>query len=100
MALSNAERQRLYRQRRHAGEAKVVYRKPKDQRSRGGRLREAVRTIITVREEYRQWRDSVPETLEASVTVELLDEVIEALDGIDLEGLAELRLPRGYGRDG
>ena len=100
MALSNAERQRRYRQRRRTGETKVVYRKPKGPRSRSARLKDAIETIITIREEYRDRRDSVPETLEDTATVALLEQVLEALDALELDSLAALELPRGYGRDG
>lgn len=101
MALSNAERQRRYRQRRRAGETKVVYRKPKGPRSRSARLKDAIETIITIREEYRDRRDSVPEALEEdTATVALLEQVLEALDALELDSLAALELPRGYGRDG
>lgn len=99
MALSNAERQRRYRQRRRDGAAKVVYRKPKGPRSRRERLQAAVETIIAIRDEYQDWRDSVPETLEGTATVERLDEALDQLNGLDLDGLAALDLPRGYGRD-
>ena len=88
MALSNAERQRRYRQRRRAGETKVVYRKPKGPRSRNARLKDAIETIITIREEYRDWRDSVPEALEDTATVALLEQVLEALDALELDSLA------------
>lgn len=100
MALSNAERQRRWRQRRRQGEAKIAYRTPKDRRSRARQLRDAAGEIIRIREECRAWREALPESLESSSTAEMLDEALETLDGIDLEALEDLDLPRGYGRDG
>ncbi len=100
MTLSNAERPRRYRRRRRAGAAKTAYRTPKDRRSRGPRLHDAIATILAIREEYRDGRQARPETLETTATAELLDQVLEALDDLDLDSLAELKLPRGFGRDG
>ncbi len=100
MTRSHAERQRRYRRRRRAGEAKTAYRTPKDRRSRGPRLHDALATILAIREEYRDGRQALPETLETTATAELLDPALEALDDRDLDSLAELELPRGFGRDG
>ena len=89
MARFHAERQRRYRLRRRAGAAKTTYRAPKDRRSRGPRLHDAIVTILALREEYRDGRQALPETRETTATAELLDPVLEALDDLDLDLLAE-----------
>ena len=81
MAKSNAERQR------------------RDRRSRPQQWRDALNTIIALRDAWQAWRDAMPETLEASPTAERLDEVLECLEEVDWEHLAALDLPRGFGRD-
>ncbi len=100
MALSNAERQRRFRQRRREGQPPAARRPPPDRRSRRQRLHDAIDAIIAIREEYRDWRNALPEALETTATAELLDQAVEALDDLDLEALAEQELPRGFGRDG
>lgn len=94
MALSNAERQRRYRERRRDGASPIRYRRPKDRRSRPQRWRDAVETLVALQAEYQDWLDALPEGLEDSVTAERLREICE----LDLESL-DVELPRGYGRD-
>ena len=55
------------------------------------RFMDGVDTLINLREEYREWREALP----LPPTAERLDDVIEALDALDLEGLASLDMPRG-----
>jgi hypothetical protein len=94
MALTNAERQRRYRQRRQKQEPLIRYRRPQDRRSRPQRWTEAVETLRTLQEEYREWLDNLPETLQDSP----LAEKLEAVCTLDLDEL-EVDLPRGFGRD-
>ena len=96
MALTNAEKQRRWRERRAAGMPVVRYvRAPEPRRSRPERWRAAVATLRELQESYQQWRDNLPESLEDSATAGLLDAVIEVdLDQLDVE------LPKGFGRDG
>ena len=96
MALTNAERQARYRERRQAGESRVRYRRLADRRSRPQRWDDAVRTLLALQDEYRAWRDALPASLAGSATAELLDEVCE----LDLSVLEAVELPRGFGRDG
>ena len=94
MALSNAQRQRRYRERRRDGAPPIRYRRPRDRRSRPQRWRDAVETLMALQAEYQDWLDALPEGLEDSSAAERLREICE----LDLESL-DVELPRGYGRD-
>jgi hypothetical protein len=94
MALSHAERQRRYRERRKAQQPPVHYRRPRDRRSRPQRWMDAVETLRELQEEYQEWLDNLPESLQSTALAEKLDEVCS----LDLEQL-DLDLPRGFGRD-
>ena len=94
-ALTNAERQRRYRERQSAGERPVRYRRPQDRRSRPQRWRDAVETLTTLQAEYQDWLDALPESMEDTPTAERLREICE----LDLAELAAIEPPRGYGRD-
>ena len=98
MALTNAERQRRFRERRNAGEpvrtVVAVPRTPKDRRPRPKRWTDAVDQLRTLQAEYEAWRDQMPESLADSKTAELLDGVCD----VDL-GALDVELPRGFGRD-
>ena len=96
MALTNAQRQARYRERRTAGESRVRYRRPADRRSRPQQWNDAVQTLLALQDQYRVWRDALPESLGGSATAALLDEVCE----LDLSVLEAVDLPRGFGRDG
>ena len=97
MALSNAERQRRFRERQKAqgGKPKVVYRDCKDRRSRPARWHDAVETLIELQDEYRDWHEALPDALRETPTGEALDAIFNA----DLDSLAEIEPPRGFGRD-
>jgi hypothetical protein len=62
---------------------------------RPARWAAAVTALLDLQEEYRAWLDSLPESLEASRTAEKL----QAIDDLDLDELAAIEPPRGYGRD-
>ncbi len=94
MALTNAERQARWRARRAAAEPVRTYRHPADRRARPQRWADAVATLQALQDEYRDWRDALPEALADSRTAELL----EAVCDLDLSEL-EIELPRGFGRD-
>ena len=96
MALTNAERQARYRERRQAGESRIRYRRPVDRRSRPQQWNDAVRTLLVLQDQYREWRDALPESLAESATAALLNEVCD----LDLSELEAVELPRGFGRDG
>lgn len=97
MALSGAERARLFRERRAAGAKVMAYRRPKDRRTRPQQWEDAVRTLLEVMDAYQEWRDSLPPGLEDSATAERLDAVLELRDQV--EQLEAVELPRGFGRD-
>ena len=75
MALTNAERQRRFRERRAAGEpvrTVAVARTPKDRRPRPKQWTDAVAVLRRLQGEYEAWRDGLPESLADSRTAELL----------------------------
>ncbi len=96
MALTNAERQARYRERRQAGAARIRYRRPADRRSRPQQWDDAVRTLLALQDQYREWREALPESLAGSATAGLLEQVCD----LDLSVLEDVELPRGFGRDG
>ena len=96
MALTNAERQARYRERRKAGESRVRYRRPTDRRSRPQQWNDAVQTLLALQDQYRAWRDALPQSLDGSATAGLLEQVCD----LDLSVLEAVELPRGFGRDG
>ena len=96
MALTNAERQRRFRERRRA--AVPVKQRPERPaarpKPRPARWTAAVAELRQLQAEYEAWRDGLPESLADSKTGQLLEGVCEVdLDAIDVE------LPRGFGRD-
>ncbi len=96
-ALSDAERQARYRARQLAkqGPAVVCYRRPADRRSRAQRWCDAVAELLALQSEYGAWSDSLPDSLHGSATAEALQAIID----LDLDDLAAIVPPRGYGRD-
>ena len=96
MALTNAERQRRYRERRAAGEPVRERPRPRPPRPkpRPARWAADLAELRTLQGEYVAWRDQLPEALAESKTAELLEGVCDVdLDAVDVE------LPRGFGRD-
>ena len=95
--LSNAQRQARHRARRQADQLLPVirYRRPKDKRSRAQRWCDAVAELLALQAEYTTWLEALPETLASTATAEALQTIVE----LDLEGLADIVPPRGYGRD-
>ena len=96
-ALSNAERQARYRASRLAQTASVIIRtrRPIDRRSRPQRWRDAVIELLNLQAEYADWLAVLPDSLHDSATADAL----EAIVALDLTALADIELPRGYGRD-
>jgi hypothetical protein len=95
--LSNAERQARYRARHETNKpAPVVrYRRPDDRRSRLRRWKDAVRELIDLQAEYAAWFDALPAGLRDTPTAEALREIID----LDLDVLAGVEPPHGFGRD-
>ena len=96
-ALSNAERQARYHARRQAAEGSPVirFRRVADRRSRPQRWRDAVAELIALQTGYVAWLDVLPASLHGTATAEAL----QAIADLDLEALAAIEPPRGYGRD-
>ena len=96
-ALSNAERQARYRARRQAEQPPPLlrYRRPTDRRSRAQRWRAAVAELLSLQDEYAAWYEALPDSLHDTATAEALQAIVE----LDLESLADITPPRGYGRD-
>ena len=96
MALTNAERQRRFRERRAAGEPVRERPRPRPPRPkpRPARWAAALAELRALQAEYEAWRDSLPESLADSRTAELLEGVLE----VDL-AVVDVDLPRGFGRD-
>ena len=93
MALTPAQRQRRFRERRAAG-VPVQPQRPARPKSRPARWAAALAELRTLRAEYQDWRDQLPEALADSRTAERLDEVC----ALDLDAL-DVDLPLGFGRD-
>src|ERR1035441_4460886 len=94
--LSNAERQARHRARQKTTQPQAVIKRPKaDRRGRVQRWDEAIAAMITIQAECAAWFDALPESLRDSATAAALQEIID----LDLEAIAAIRPPRGYGRD-
>lgn len=95
MALTPAEKQRRYRERRKTGIPPVQLKKPPDRRSRPQRWRDAVAELRALQEHYRDCLDTLPDALCDT----LYGERLQAIADVDIETLQEIEPPRGYGRD-
>jgi hypothetical protein len=93
-ALSGAERQARYRA-RHAGMPIVRYRRPADRRSRPQRWHDAVAELVALQDEYRDWFEALPEATRDGATGEALQAILD----LDLDEIAAIEPPRGFGRD-
>ena len=95
--LTDAERQARCRARRQAQQATPIvrYRRPTDRRPRPQRWRDAAAELLTLQAEYSAWSDALPEALRDSPTAAALEAIVD----LDLEPLAAIEPPRGYGRD-
>jgi hypothetical protein len=96
-ALTNAERQARYRAIRQAPHASAVTRRrpSADRRSRPQRWSDAVAELIVLQAEYAAWSDALPDSMRDGATADALQEIID----LDLDTLAAIKPPRGYGRD-
>jgi hypothetical protein len=98
-ALSNAERQARHRAKMHmlALRASLPAKRPKAaaRRSRSQRWNEALAELLAVQAECAAWFEALPESLCESSTADALQEMID----LDLEAIAAVQPPQGYGRD-
>ncbi len=93
--LTNAERQALYRARQHQPSAPSRARPKIDRRGRPQRWHDAVAELLTLQAGYAAWLEALPDTLRDTATAEALQIIVD----LDLETLASVEPPRGYGRD-
>jgi hypothetical protein len=95
--LSNAERQARYRARHLKQPAPVVIRTRRsiDRRSRPQRWDDATNVLLGIQVECVDWLAARPDSLRGTPMADAL----EAIADRDLSALAEVRPPRGYGRD-
>jgi hypothetical protein len=75
--------------------AVVRPRRAVDRRSRPQRWRDAVNELLAIQATYADWLAALPEGLHGSPTAEALEAIVD----LGLTDLAEIELPRGYGRD-
>jgi len=96
-ALTAAERQARYRQ-RLAGHPVASARRPPQPTRHASRPRQwqaAVATLLRLQAEYAAWLDALPEALRDGATGEALQAIVD----LDLDKLASIEPPRGFGRD-
>ena len=95
--LSNAERQARYRERHRTGQPAMVVRlrRPADRRPRPQRWHDAVSELLDLQAAYTAWLEALPDGLQETATAEALRAIVD----LDLEPLAAIEPPRGYGRD-
>ena len=93
--MTNAQRQARHRAAHAAPRPVIRYRRAADRRSRAQRWRDAVAVLLTLQAEYRAWLQALPDSLQESATAEAL----QAIDDLDLDELAVMEPPRGFGRD-
>ena len=75
----------------------VRYRRPADRRSRPEWWADAVQTLADMVDQFQEWRDNLPSSLEDSPTAEALDVVLELRGHV--EDIQAVELPKGFGRD-
>jgi len=93
--MTNAERQARYRAARAADLPVIHHRRAVDRRSRARRWHDAVAALLALQAEYRAWLEALPDNLQEGATAEAL----QAIDDLDLDELAAIEPPRGFGRD-
>src|SRR5215469_17390880 len=93
--MTNAERQARYRAARAADLRVIHHRRAVDRRSRARRWHDAVAALLALQAEYRAWLEALPNNLQEGASAEAL----QAIDDLDLDELAAVEPPRGFGRD-
>ncbi len=96
-ALSNAERQARHRAKMLAVQPPLAIKRPRTaaRRSRSKRWNDALAEMISIQAECAAWFDALPESLRDSATAVALQDMID----LDLEAIAVVQPPLGYGRD-
>jgi hypothetical protein len=96
IALTNAERQARYRARRGVPQPPLIIKQPRPpRRSRAQRWNDALAEMVAIQAECAAWFEALPESLRDSVTAAALQEMID----LDLDAMAAVQPPLGYGRD-
>ncbi len=103
IALTNAERQpsfacsvARYRARRSEPQSPVIIKRPRPpRRSRPTRWNDALAEMFAVQAECAAWYEALPESLHDSATAAALEAMID----LDLDSIAAVQPPLGYGRD-
>ena len=96
-ALTGAERQARYRQ-RQADNRTVTRPRPLHsvrRLSQAQQWHSAVATLLRLQAEYAAWLEALPEALRDGATGEALQAIVD----LDLDELASIEPPRGFGRD-
>jgi hypothetical protein len=73
----------------------IRYRRPADRRSRPQRWLDAITELMNLQAYYSTWFDALPDGLRDTPTALALLAIID----LDLDELAAIVPPRGYGRD-
>ena len=93
--MTNAQRQARYRAARATDLLPIRYRRAADRRSRAQRWRDAVAELIALQGEYTQWLAALPEATRGGATGDALQAILD----LDLDEIAAVEPPRGFGRD-
>jgi hypothetical protein len=95
-ALTNAERQARYRERRQVSRPPLTIKPLRPaRRSRTKRWNDALAEMFAVQAECAACFEALPESLRDSVTANALQDMID----LDLDAIAAVQPPLGYGRD-
>jgi hypothetical protein len=95
-ALTNAERQARYRARYQVDQLPLTIKPSRPaRRSRAKRWNDALAEMLAVQAECAAWFEALPENLRDSATAAALQDMME----LDLDAIAEVQPPLGYGRD-
>ena len=70
-------------------------RRPVDRRSRIQRWDDATNALLGIQAECVNWLEALPDSLRSTAMAEALETIAD----LDLSALAEVKPPRGYGRD-
>ena len=96
IALTNAERQARYRARQSEPQPPIIIKVPRSpRRSRTKRWNGALAEMFAVQAECAAWYEALPESLRGSATAAALEAMID----LDLDSIAAVQPPLGYGRD-
>jgi hypothetical protein len=98
VAMTGAERQARYRQRLAGTSAQSPPRTPASpprHRRRQQRWDAAIATLRAMQAEYAAWLETMPVQLQDTPTGQALQTVVD----LDLDEIAAVYLPKGYGRD-